>query len=236
VEAWYLKATSVKCPFFKRRFVDVLDAVDLVLSFVVVRHKSLPIFGPPPGHRSKLQGRGASTKAQYLSLQELEDAIRRDWKPATFKGYYITGQLNQTIFRDDCLFDGPDPDMPVRGLRKYVNAASQLFDRATSQAELLSLETRPLDPDTIRKSPEVLTLTQEHVIVARWKMQGVLRLPWKPTLPEWTGTTTYHLDDCGLVYWHEEEWDMSVAQAFLKTFVPKVAERLWPAGSSSLED
>ena len=229
------KATAVKCPFFKRRFVDALDAVDTVLRFLVIRHKSLPIFGPPPGHRSKLL-QGCDDKSKHLSLTEMEDAIRHDWRVASGKGYYITGQLNTTIVRDDCLFDGPDPDMPVRGLRKYLNAASQLFDRSKSRAELLSLETRrsvhqDVDGSTAQAQQQLHPDDNDvshHVIVARWRMQGVLRLPWKPTLPEWTGTTTYHLDEDGLIYWHEEEWDMSVGQAFLKTFAPDVAERFWP--------
>jgi hypothetical protein len=29
------------------------------------------------------------------------------------KGYYVTGRLSKPIYRDDCLFDGPDPDMCV---------------------------------------------------------------------------------------------------------------------------
>lgn len=207
VEAWYQRAVSVKCPFFKRRFVDLLDAVDMILGFLVIRHKSLTVFGPPPGHRSKF---ATEHKAKHLTLAARQHVIRKDWKLNTHKGYYITGQLNTTLFRDDCWFEGPDPDMPVQGLRKYINAASQLFDRKQSQAELLALD-----------------IVNDHTIVAQWRMNGVLRLPWKPTLPEWTGTTTYHFDDEGLIYRHEEDWDMSVWQAFMRTFAPEMAERLW---------
>jgi Uncharacterized conserved protein (DUF2358) len=207
VEAWYQRAVLVKCPFFKRRFVDLLDGVDMILRFLVIRHKSLIVFGPPPGHRSKF---ATEDKASHLTLTERHQAISNDWKLETNKGYYITGQLNTTLFRDDCWFEGPDPDMPVRGLRKYVNAASQLFDRKKSQAVLLSLD-----------------IVNDQTIVAQWRMNGVLRLPWKPNLPEWTGTTTYHLDEQGLIYRHEEDWDMSVWQAFMRTFAPEIAERLW---------
>ena len=211
LEEHYQRAVSLKCPFMKRRLVDALDAADMVLRFLVVRHKSLDIFGPPPGHRSKFQ---TEEKCRHLSINEIMECIRQDWKEETAKGYYITGNLNSTIYRDDCLFDGPDPDMPVQGLRKYVNAASQLFDRSKSRAELLSLK-----------------LLQEHTgeskIVAHWRMKGVLRLPWKPNLPEWTGSTTYHLDEDGLVYLHEENWDMSVLEAFMKTFVPELSDKIW---------
>ena len=178
-------------------------------------------------------------KRKHLTLAELQEAIARDWKASSgHKGYYITGQLNTTIVRDDCLFDGPDPDMPVRGLRKYLGAASQLFDRKTSRAELLSLTTEYCCDTTVQQQQQQQNepsarCISNHVIVARWRMNGVLRLPWKPRLPEWTGTTTYHLDEDGLIYWHEEEWDMSVGQAFLKTFAPEVAERFWPTPLSS---
>ncbi|CAB9508488.1 Uncharacterized conserved protein (DUF2358) [Seminavis robusta] len=205
VEAWYQKAVAVKCPFFKRRFVDLLDGVDMVLKFLVIRHKTL--FGPPPGHRSKFS---SEDKMRHLTLEQRLAAIGADWKLDTHKGYYITGQLNTTLFRDDCWFDGPDPDMPVQGLRKYLNAASQLFDRRQSQAELLSLE-----------------IIDERTILAQWRMNGVLRLPWKPMLPEWTGSTTYHFDEEGLIYRHDEDWDMSVWQAFMKTFAPDMADKIW---------
>lgn len=95
------------------------------------------------------------------------------------------------------------------GLRKYLNAASQLFEQSKSRCELLSLN------------------VEGDVIVATWRMNGVLRLPWKPKLPNWTGSTIYHLDVNGLVYKHEEEWDMSVFQAFMRTFWPDAAIKIF---------
>jgi hypothetical protein len=215
MEKWYRKSLAIKCPFFRRRASDILDTVDMVMRFVVIRHKSLDLLGPPPAWRC---AGNHCDKAIGLSLQETADIIRKDWREDTKKGYYITGRLNTTIYRDDCFFDGPDPDMPVKGLRKYLNAASQLFDQRKSFSELLSLE------------------VQGDVIVADWKMSGVLMLPWHPLLPEWTGRTTYHLDDLGLVWKHEETWDMSVTQAFLRTLWPQLAEQIWSSEKVSEED
>lgn len=205
LERWYRKALQLKCPFMRRRASDVLDAVDMVLRFLVIRHKSLDLLSPP-GWRC--QGETCN-KVRGLSRVQLVEVIRKDWRTDTNKGYYITGRLNTTIYRDDCLFDGPDPDMPVRGLRKYLNAASQLFDQGKSRAQLLSLD------------------IVGNVVVAKWRMNGILRLPWKPKLPNWTGSTIYHFDADGLVYRHEETWDMSVAQAFLRTLWPQLAEQIW---------
>jgi Uncharacterized conserved protein (DUF2358) len=211
MDVWYNRSLTIKCPFLKRRTADLLDGLDMMMRFLVIRHKSLDLIGPPPGCRSTKM---TQFKRLDTSLDERFDIIRHDWRPSTGKGYYITGRLNSTIYRDDCLFDGPDPDMPVRGLRKYVNAASNLFDHATSTAELLMMEVEE-------------TENGRQVIVAHWRLQGVLHLPWHPKLPQWTGRTRYHFDENGLIYHHEEEWDISVAQAFLETLLPDLARKIW---------
>lgn len=207
IETWYRRALGIKCPFLRRRASDSLDALEQVLRFVIVRHKSLEYL-PPVGWRCEGD---VCDKQRHLSTAVVMDRIREDWKPSNHKGYYITGRLSTELYRDDCFFDGPDPDMPVRGLRKYLNAASQLFETKTSTAELLSL----------------VHETDADLITATWRMNGVLRLPWRPALPEWTGTTSYHRDGDGLIYKHTETWDLSVTQAFLKTLWPELADHLW---------
>jgi Uncharacterized conserved protein (DUF2358) len=238
----YRQAVSIKCPFFRRRASDLLDAMDQVFRFlVVVRHKSLEleldldpllldldVLAPSPSPTAVPSWRSdaATTanknneKLMHLSMHERLDIIRRDWRVDTDQGYYITARLNTSLYRDDCTFDGPDPDMPVRGLQKYINAASQLFDVKSSRAQLLQLQTK-----TIMKNAKE---DDETVIVAYWKIHGTLRLPWKPKLPTWTGSTTYHFDaDTGLIYKHVETWDISVLQAFVQTLAPNLARRIW---------
>jgi hypothetical protein len=209
MDRYYRRAMKIKCPFFRRRASDILDWADAVMRFLVIRHKSLPFIGPPPGWRCADEKGRASRKTYGLTLEQTAAIIRKDWKEETNKGYYITGKLNTTIYRDDCLFDGPDPDMPVRGLRKYLNVASQLFDQRESRSELLSMR------------------IVDDVIVAEWQMYGVLQLPWHPKLPKWNGTTMYYLDEKGLIYRHDETWDMSVFEACFRTFAPSLASRLW---------
>ena len=234
MDVLYSKSLSIKCPFFRRRTADFLDGMDMVMRFLIIRHKSLPLIGPPPGCRSLLLSSSNTqfvTKSTNLRFEDILEIIRHDWKPHNSKGYYITGRLNTTIYRDDCFFDGPDPDMPVKGLRKYLNAASQLFDTATSTAELLSLDI--LDQPT--KNDETEDDEDNHssststttMIVANWKLQGVLHLPWHPTLPVWTGRTVYHFDDEHLIYKHEEFWDISVFEAFTQTLFPQIASKIY---------
>jgi hypothetical protein len=204
----YSRSISIKCPFFRRRAADALDSLEMIVKFLIIRHKSLDLL-PPLGCR-----RGCTTleKQKHLSLKQIKDIIQDDWHAHNAKGYYITGKLTTTIYRDDCLFDGPDPDMPVKGLRKYLSSASQLFDKGQSFAELHSLDFGSQETSTI---------------VATWRIAGTLRLPWRPSLPTMTGSTTYHLDDNGLIYHHEEKWDLSVVEAFLKTFCPPLAKHIW---------
>lgn len=212
LERWYLntseksygEALSLKCPFFRRRASDILDIIDSTIRLIVVRNAAFVI------PKVSLRGVGyESVKQVGLSTEELMEVLRRDWREETKKGYYVTGRLTTSVYRDDCLFDGPDPDMPVRGLRKYMNAASQLFDYKSSTSELLSL------------------IVKDDIVVARWKFNGTMRLPWRPKLPEVTGSTTYHIDATGLIHKHVETWDISAFQAFFQTFFPNISRRMW---------
>jgi len=197
LEALYDKALGVKCPFFRRRISDVLDLVD----HAFLHMTQLDI--PPLSHRC--QGETCE-KLFDLSREQLRHYLLQDWKISSGKGYYVTGKVNTLLYRDDCLFTGPDPDMPIHGLRKYLNAVSQLFDPAKSTCNLLSLQAVPFH--------------NRIVLQARWQMNARLRLPWKPWIPTVTGTTRYHQDSNGLIYKHEEEWDLSVWEAFVHTFAP----------------
>lgn len=228
LEDLYSQSGSIKCPFFRRRAADAIDGASEVLRFLLIRHKSLGIFElpPPPGCNpnsrfiAKNPDGTPALKAKHLSIQEIATIIERDWvTPSSsinmddrklHKGYYITGRLNSTIYRNDCLFDGPDPDMPVRGLRKYLSAAAHLFDSSKSFAELKSLE-----------------YEDDKTIIVRWKLGGVLMLPWRPIVKPWTGTTRYHLDEEGLIYLHDEEWDISAIEAFVYTLFPTIGQRIY---------
>jgi hypothetical protein len=277
INVLYDKSLSMKCPFFRRRSTDILDSLYMIMRFVIIRHKSLPLIERhPPGCRASTYATANTNmnmKHKNLYIHDLVKTIRMDWKSESItsaststskkqqqqlhKGYYITGRLNTTIYRDDCWFDGPDPDMPVRGVRKYLNAASQLFDTKTSTAELLSLEIGDTNnacnndndsgdkyqiqnenENTTTATKTILTAIKQKIttaktektkatIIARWRLQGVLHLPWHPSLPIWTGKTIYHLDEEHMIYRHEEYWDISVIQAFTQTLMPEVGNMIW---------
>jgi Uncharacterized conserved protein (DUF2358) len=222
---WYDQALHIHCPFFRRRATDAVEVLHEIVRVVLDPQEEW--LGPNPS----LVCRGKSCTKQFgASVDDVMAAIRSDWRGGgtavvvggddnndnvdssaakQVKGYYVTGKLSTDVYRDDCFFDGPDPDMPVKGLRKYMNAATQLFDQKQSWSKLLSLEKKQDDDN--------------NVIVAHWQFSGVLRLPWKPLLPLVQGSTTYHIDPAsGLVDRHVETWDMSATEAFLRTFFPAI--------------
>ena len=292
LDYWYVESQRLKCPFWRRRFGDMLDNMENVIKHTVIRRECWPLMGPPQAWRGpnansdymkNIVSRASSSssssacpisgmvsrivhgsdplenvhengsrggltfeqlqetivkedyKQRGLTMEELQEIIRHDWRAdTTQKGYYVTGKLTTTIYRNDCFFDGPDPDMPVRGLRKYMGVANNLFDASKSQAVLLHLGPADEDDPYIDQHERLATGSKATAkeangrrIVAHWEMRGVLKLPWRPKLPTFRGTTIYHIDSDGLIELHEEMWNMSVPQAFCHTFFPGLASRIW---------
>ena len=208
LDAMYSKSLRIKCPFFRRRATDSVDGLASVFQFICARHKSLPIL-ILPGTQQIISS--TALKQTGLSIDAIAEIIKRDWKSqanirdlTSGKGYYITGKLTREIYRDDCFFDGPDPDMPVTGLKKYISSTSQLFDHKASRADLINLESNE----------------DQRSVTVHWRLEGILNLPWHPILKPWTGHTTYMIDDLGLIDKHVEKWDISVVDAFVSTLFP----------------
>ena len=229
---------TIKCPFFKRRVADTIDNIAMIVRFLIIRHKSLwseldididlEKRMEAPGCKAigrfiQTDENGYSIKHRNLPLETIEQIIIEDWSLSNKKGYYITGKLNSTIYRDDCLFSGPDPDQPVRGLRKYLGAASNLFDSANSYATLTDVRIVK-DDDLFRNSKETVQVC--------WELKGVLMLPWRPKLKPFSGWTKYHFDDDGLIVHHEEGWNIGVVEVFIATILPELAETIWGNGST----
>ena len=84
IDKWYSKSLAIKCPFLRRRMSDLLDSLDKVMRFLIIRHKSLDLIGPPLSFRST--GRMAN-KCMNLSTAQIAEIIRKDWREDTEKGY-----------------------------------------------------------------------------------------------------------------------------------------------------
>ena len=197
MEPFYKKMLTIKCPFFRRRAYDILDSISSIGIFLKARHKTISLF--PIGPSVAVT---PGSKLKHQDWDTLKAYIASDWEG---KSYYITGKLSKNIYHDQCLFDGPDPDMPVRGLYKYLSFASSLFNHKLSRADLL----KPIEVNEAQR-----TLT------AHWRLEGVLNLPGHPPLKPFTGSTTYHVGDNRLIEKHVETWDISVFDAFISTVFP----------------
>ncbi|EKX34199.1 hypothetical protein GUITHDRAFT_90543 [Guillardia theta CCMP2712] len=188
-KAWNDKE-RIRCPFWRRRAVDALEAALVVGRFVLARHKSLNL--SPAAETGE--------KKPMSSAAEALEVIRNDFLE---RRYYVTGRLSKAIYSNDCFFDAPDPDMPVRGLRKYVDATSHLFEPKSSSIDLLSIET-----------------VDDSAVLARWRLEATLMLPWRPSVKAYTGVTLYELNEEGLVSRHTELWSITAADAFISTLFP----------------
>lgn len=209
---------KVRCPFYKRRAVDFIEGLHYLKHMIEHDGKvGLPymvkrdIFNHQKLGKAKLTG---------LTMAQICESIYQDWCPSTAhlpgKGYYITGRLNQSIYRYDCIFQGPDPDMPVFGLWKYLLSVSQLFNVKNSKAELI----KPLEID-------------QRTIIAQWRIEGQINLPWKPYVKPWIGKTIYHIDEDGLIARHEETWEIGVLEAFLGILQPSSSSIITSSSTTS---
>eukprot|EP00884_Botryococcus_braunii_P017435 jgi/Botrbrau1/4375/Bobra.105_2s0021.1 len=141
----------------------------------------------------------ATSKKENLSIEELKDIIVKDFQD---KQYYITGNLSPEIFEDDCVFT--DPTTRVTGTETYANAVKVLFDPETSRADLISVQVE--DP---------------HHLLLKWRFDAALNVPGKPRFKPYTGSTLYTTNDQGLIFKHEETWDISPLEAVISVFFPE---------------
>ena len=147
--------------------------------------------------------RGSATtapKQTNLPISAVADILRKDLGD---NKYILTGQLTPSIFSDDCEFT--DPNNSVRGLSKYQQALSLLFDPSESSLELKDLR-----------------VTDGH-IEADYTASGVLKLPWRPRISGWAGHVVYSLNADGLIASQVDVWNITRVDAIRQTFTPPPA-------------
>lgn len=184
------RAGRVRCPFWRRRATDALEVVSGVLAWAAARHASLPSVERKPHEYC----------GPCLCMTERVKRIRDDFEE---RQYYVTGKLSKELYAQDCVFDGPDPDTPVRGVRKWAQATAGLFDQSVSRVDLTRI-----------------AVVGDYEVRADWRLEGVLNLPWKPPIKPYTGSTIYKFNQRGLIYEHLEEWSISALDAFVSVVWP----------------
>lgn len=188
------RSRDIRCPFFRRRAGDLIEGAMSVANFVLSRHKSLPLPNSP------FSTYIAHPKRRGACIADVMEAVRDDIEE---RRYYVSGKLSHEFYCDECFFDGPDPDMPVTSLQRYSDALRGLFHPSLSQYELLEMRQ-----------------VGSHAFVASWRLEGALRLPGRPKIKPYVGTTLYELNEDGLVCSHTETWSISAIDAFLSVAFP----------------
>ena len=154
--------------------------------------------------------RGSTTSAPKqtnLPISTVADILRKDLGD---NKYILTGQLTPSIFSDDCSFT--DPNNSVRGLSKYQQALSLLFDPSESSLELKDLR-----------------VADGH-IEADYTASGTLKLPWRPKISGWAGHVVYSLNADGLIASQVDVWNITRVDAIRQTFTPP------PASAAECDD
>jgi hypothetical protein len=134
---------------------------------------------------------------------------------ATGQGaYFLTGDLSNDLFRDDCVFQ--DPTNRVNSLSQYQAALRILFDPQSSTVELIE----PLRVvDGVKPGKEQSERTK-NTIAGRIRSRGYLQLPWKPYVTAYESNIVYTVDDNGLIAQQEQTWSKDASTALLESFTP----------------
>ena len=134
-----------------------------------------------------------------LPIDEVARIIERDLSEGQ---YFVTGNLTREVFDDRCRF--VDPTNDVVGLSRYLTALGLLFDPATSEVTVRSVE-----------------VTSPTTIESVGTLEGYLRFPWHPKVDKYTYFMTHHVDpETGLIVEQSQTWDISGAKAIAETFTP----------------
>lgn len=144
-------------------------------------------------------------KTLNLTLQELASRLADELTVGHTGqgGYFISGDLDESIFRDDCLF--VDPTNRVTSLSQYRNALRILFDPAKSRVELVK-------PIQVKE--------EEHTIEATIRSRGFLQLPWRPYITAYESSIVYTVDENGLISEQSQTWSKAASKALRESFTP----------------
>ena len=155
-------------------------------------------------------------KTIHLSLSELASRLAEDLTVGHTKkgGYFISGDLDESIYRDDCVF--VDPTNRVTNLSQYRNALRILFDPTESQVKLV----KPIEVNE-----------ETRTIEATIRSRGVLQLPWRPYITAYESNIVYTIDENGLISEQSQTWSKAASKALQESFTPSLFR---PAPRSTL--
>lgn len=139
----------------------------------------------------------AIDRSSPLRWEALVEALRKDYESA----YFITGQLDRSIYEEDCEF--ADPFASFRGLTRFQNNLRNLAPFIEDPK--LTLLDFTADEDDL----EVRTLV---------RISLTLKLPWRPRIG-WRWGVRYGINpESGRVCLHREEWSVTAEEGVRQLF------------------
>ncbi|KAE8731469.1 putative cyclin-B3-1-like [Hibiscus syriacus] len=177
---------SKTCSKEKQHFLPLVFAQTPRLSSETLSVQSTTLQGSPVSspslHQDKLDQSQQQRDEFYVNLGLAVRTLREDL-PLLF-----TRDLNYDIYRDDITF--LDPLNTFSGIRNY----KLIFWALRFHGKILFREI----------SLEVFRIWQpsENVILIRWNLRGVPRVPWEAK-GQFQGTSRYKLDRNGKIYEHK---------------------------------
>ena len=143
-----------------------------------------------------------------LAKEFLIKGIRDDFEA----GYLFSGAINAELYDEDCQFT--DPTLTFRGISTFqrnIKAIRPLIDRfvGANLVTLYSLEAfESAQQDTCK-------------VVAKWRMEGALKLPWSPMI-DVQGVTEYRATSLkgGRIVEYFEQWTDEPTAALLRLLKP----------------
>ena len=72
-------------------------------------------------------------------------------------------------------------------------------------------------------------MADAHTITSRWRFDAAIKIPGRPRIKPYTGSTKYVISNDGLVEQHIETWDISALDAFVSLIFPSFGTPPAPA-------
>jgi len=136
------------------------------------------------------------------------DEVFRGLEEDFARGYLFSGEINPSLYSDNCLFQ--DPTLSFTGLQTFQK----------NIASLKPLIERFVGANAVVLYSLVLSDTKDS-IKASWRMIGALNLPWAPRI-DIEGETVYTLssESGGRIISYSESWKCPPAEALLQIVLP----------------
>jgi hypothetical protein len=120
--------------------------------------------------------------------------------------WFVTGKVDPRLFADDFTFK--DDSVATSGIKSYATGVRKLFDQATAKAELIAVEVSLGQ-----------TSSEPHKIVIIWRLEGGVNLPFKPKIKPYVVTTTFTLNEQGLIDSQLDEFSVPGWDLLLSTLL-----------------